>query len=211
VKDAGETISDNMPDIEIHRFPPVFISYQWNSQAMVSQLKGRLEEAGYSCWMDVGQMGGGQDLYSKVDKGIRGAKVILCCMNQEYAKLDTCVGQVNLAISTGKPFIPLQMEKQTWPPEGALGPLMSEYLFIRFFDRKATNDPNFWPDDKFTELLGQIRYYVAPDPEMISERYKNWFVPRVENLIFLNQPDEKNEQTNKQPMKTQDATSEFES
>ncbi|CAF3805546.1 unnamed protein product [Rotaria sp. Silwood1] len=188
IKDAGETIPDEIADFDIHRLPPIFLSYQWNSQAMVSQMKDRLEEAGYSCWMDVGQMGGGSKLHSKIDKGIRGAKVVLCCMNKEYGKSDSCVGQVNLAISTGKPLIPIQMEKQTWPPEGALGPLMSEYLFIRFFDRKATNDPNFWPDDKFTELLGQIRYHVAPDPDMISKRYKDWFVPRVENLIFLKQP-----------------------
>ncbi|CAF1275522.1 unnamed protein product [Rotaria sordida] len=200
VKNAGETIPDEITDFDIHRLPPIFLSYQWNSQAMVSQLKGRLEEAGYSCWMDVGHMGGGSKLHSKIDKGIRGAKVVLCCMNKDYGKSDSCVGQVNLAISTGKPLIPIQMEKQTWPPEGALGPLMSEYLFIRFFDRKATNDPNFWPDDKFSELLGQIRYYVAPDPDMISERYKDWFVPRVENLIFLKQP---NKETTKMQHGTQ--------
>ncbi|CAF2920688.1 unnamed protein product [Rotaria sp. Silwood2] len=189
VRDAGETIPDEIADFDIHRLPPIFLSYQWNSQAMLSQLKGRLEEAGYSCWMDVGQMGGGSKLHSKIDKGIRGAKVVLCCMNKDYGKSDSCVGQVNLAISIGKPLIPIQMEKQTWPPEGALGPLMSEYLFIRFFDKKAINDPNYWPDDKFTELLGAIRYYVAPDPDMITERYKNWFMPRVENLIFLKQLD----------------------
>ena len=185
VKESGEKIPDNIDDFDIHRLPPIFISYQWNSQAMVSRLKDRLDEAGYSCWMDVGQTGGGTKRQSKIDKGIRGAKVILCCMNNDYPKLEECIGQVNLAINVGKPLIPLQMEKQTWPPEGALGPLMSDYLFIRFFDRKATNDPNFWPDERFTELLGQIRYHVAPDPDMISDRYKNWYEPKVDNLIFL--------------------------
>ncbi len=209
VQEAGETIPDNMADIDVHRLPPVFISYQWDSQGMVSQLKDRLEEAGYACWMDVGQMGGGHELHSKVDKGIRGAKIILCCMNKEYAKSETCIGQVNLAISTGKPLIPLQMEKQTWPPEGALGPLMSEYLFIRFFDRKATNNPNFWPDDRFTELLGQIRYYVAPNPDMISERYKDWFVPRVENLIFLKPTDGSSGSTNQQSTTTNNNARKF--
>jgi hypothetical protein len=209
VIDAGETIPDEIANFDLHRLPPVFISYQWNSQAMVSQLKGRLEEAGYLCWMDVGQMGGGSELYSKIDKGIRGAKVVLSGINKEYGKSDTCIRQVNSAIRTGKPLIPLQMEKQTWPPEGALGPLMSDYLFIRFFDRKATSDPDFWPDDRFAELLGQIRYHVAPDPEMISERYKNWFVPRVENLIFLKQPSSSDGQTNSEMVKTQHISSEF--
>ena len=97
-------------------------------------------------------------------------------------------------VSTGKPIIPLQMEKQSWPPEGALGPIMSEYLFIRLFGRKNTGNPNFWPEERFTELFGQFRYHVAPDPSMISEKYHNWFVPKVDNLIFI-QPNKKDQST----------------
>ncbi|CAF0913617.1 unnamed protein product [Adineta ricciae] len=180
---AGQLIPDDLP-IDIKRLPPVFLSYQWGSQKAVTRLKSHLEQAGYGCWMDTGEMGGGDKLFAKIDAGIRGAKVVVCCLNKKYAQSDNCSREVHLTISTGKPLIPLQMEKQTWPPEGALGPIMSEYLYIRFFDRKA-NDENYWPADKFTELLGQIRYHVAPDPDMISDQYRNWFVPRVDNLIFL--------------------------
>jgi hypothetical protein len=183
VAEAGELIPDDLP-IEIKRFPPVFLSYQWGSQQAVLKLKTNLEQAGYACWIDIGQMGGGDKLFAHIDAGIRGAKVVICCMNTSYAQSDNCLREVHLTISTGKALIPLQMEKQTWPPEGALGPIMSEYLFIRFYDRKA-NDPNAWPADKFMELLGQIRYHVAPDPDMITEQYYNWFVPRIDNLIFL--------------------------
>ncbi|CAF4634898.1 unnamed protein product [Rotaria sp. Silwood1] len=180
---AGELIPDDMP-IEIKRLPPVFLSYQWGAQKAVTNLKKHLEAAGYSCWMDTGQMGGGDKLFAKIDAGIRGAKVIICCMNIAYAQSDNCLREVHLCVSTGKPLIPLQMEKQTWPPEGALGPIMSEYLYIRFYDRKS-NEDNYWPKDKFIELLGQIRYHVAPDPDMITKQYYNWFVPQINNLIFL--------------------------
>ena len=180
---AGQIIPDEMP-FDIKRLPPIFLSYQWGAQKAVMTLKNHLEEAGYACWMDTSQMGGGDKLFAKIDAGIRGAKVIVCCMNTAYAQSDNCSREVHLAVSTGKPLIPLQMEKQTWPPEGALGPIMSEYLFIRFYDRKSS-DPNYWPADKFTELLGQIRYHVAPDPDMITPQYHNWFVPRADNLIFL--------------------------
>ncbi|CAF4471493.1 unnamed protein product, partial [Rotaria sp. Silwood2] len=107
-------------------------------------------------------------------------------MNSAYAQSDNCSREVHLAISTGKPLIPLQMEKQKWPPEGALGPIMSEYLYIRFYDRK-TNVDNYWPADKFPELLGQIRYHVAPNLDIISSQYQNWFLPQIDNLIFLQQ------------------------
>ncbi len=181
---TGEIIPDDLPD-EIRRLPPVFLSYQWGSQQAVTTLKCHLEEAGFACWMDTGQMGGGDKLFKKIDAGIRGAKVVICCMTTAYAESDNCSREVHLSVSTGKPIIPLQMEKQSWPPEGALGPIMSEYLFIRFFDRKSTNNPNFWPEERFAELLGQIRYHVAPDPDMITQKYHNWFVPKVDNLIFI--------------------------
>ena len=180
---AGELIPDDLP-MEIKRLPPVFLSYQWGVQKAVENLKNHLEAAGYSCWMDTGQMGGGDKLFAKIDAGIRGAKVVICCMNEAYAQSDNCSREVHLCVSTGKPLIPLQMEKQTWPPEGALGPIMSEYLFIRFYDRKS-NAQDYWPADKFGELLAQIRYHVAPDPDMITEQYKNWFVPQIDKLIFL--------------------------
>ncbi len=181
---AGELIPDEL-QIEIKRLPPVFLSYQWGTQAIVTTLKSHLEEAGYACWMDTGQMGGGDKLFAKIDAGIRGAKVVICCMTAAYAQSDNCSREVHLCVSTGKPIIPLQMEKQPWPPEGALGPIMSEYLFIRFFDRKNAGTANYWPEERFAELLGQIRYHVAPDPDMISNRYSNWFLPQIDNLIFL--------------------------
>jgi len=189
VTDAGDLIPDDLP-MEIKRLPPIFLSYQWSSQSAVLKLKSNLEQAGYACWMDIGQMGGGDKLFAQIDAGIRGAKVVICCMNQAYPQSDNCSREVHLTISTGKSIIPLQMEKQIWPPEGALGPIMSEYLYVRFYDRE-TNDPDAWPQDRFVELLGQIRYYVAPDPDMITDKYRNWFVPRSNNLIFIQRKEEK--------------------
>ena len=55
--------------------PQVFISYQWDSQDDVKQLRDRLERSGFMCWMDIGQLGGGDQLYSKIDEAIRNSKV----------------------------------------------------------------------------------------------------------------------------------------
>lgn len=38
-------------------------------------LKNRIEENGIQCWMDIGQMGGGDALFAKIDAGIRACKV----------------------------------------------------------------------------------------------------------------------------------------
>lgn len=54
---------------------PVFLSYQWDLQHTVKGLKSRIEENGIQCWMDIGQMGGGDALFSKIDAGVRACKV----------------------------------------------------------------------------------------------------------------------------------------
>ncbi|GFN90803.1 protein neuralized, partial [Plakobranchus ocellatus] len=54
--------------------PQVFLSYQWDAQDQVAALRDHLERAGYSCWMDIGQMGGGDQLSTKIDQGLRGCK-----------------------------------------------------------------------------------------------------------------------------------------
>lgn len=53
----------------------IFISYQWDSQDEVKGLRDRLERSGYSCWMDIGQLGGGDHLYTKIDEALRQCKV----------------------------------------------------------------------------------------------------------------------------------------
>lgn len=65
-----------------------------------------------------------------------------------------------------KLLIVLYTEEQTWPLEG-----------IQF-----SND---WSENKFIELLCQIRYYVAPDPDIISEKYHHWFVPRLNHIPLV--------------------------
>jgi len=76
--------------------PPVFLSYQWAHQPEVKLLKRHLGDAGYSCWMDVGQMGGGDKLFAKIDAGIRAAKVIVCCVTSNYAESPNCNREVSL-------------------------------------------------------------------------------------------------------------------
>ena len=78
--------------------PSVFISYQWGFQNEVKLLKQHLNMAGYECWLDVGQMGGGDKLFAKIDNGIRGAKIVICCVTEKYAKSPNCNREVRLMI-----------------------------------------------------------------------------------------------------------------
>ena len=63
---------------DVNKAPPtVFISYNWGVQEEVRALRDFLERSGYPCWMDIGQMGGGDVLYNKIYEGIHHAKVRL--------------------------------------------------------------------------------------------------------------------------------------
>ena len=53
----------------------VFLSYNWGIQDRVLELKRNLESLNIKCWMDTGNMVGGDDLKREIDKGMRGAKV----------------------------------------------------------------------------------------------------------------------------------------
>ncbi|XP_048253789.1 uncharacterized protein LOC124131311 [Haliotis rufescens] len=180
----AETVVEDEP-FEYASPPAVFISYQWGIQNEVKLLKRHLEMAGYECWMDIGQMGGGDKLFEKIDQGIRGSKVIISCVTPKYAKSTNCNREVNLSVSMGRPILPLLMEKQTWPPAGSMGPIFSEYLFIRFFTRpgEETGDDRYWSAAKFQELLMQLNYNgIVPDEAKVMKEYKKWWVPVVEDI-----------------------------
>uniref|UniRef100_A0A1I8I651 Death domain-containing protein n=1 Tax=Macrostomum lignano TaxID=282301 RepID=A0A1I8I651_9PLAT len=187
----------------------VFLSYQWGHQAEVKMLKQHLEKAGYRCWMDIGQMGGGDKLFSAIDAGIRSAKVVIACVTDKYSKSDNCRRELNLSVSLNKHLIPVQLERVSWPPEGAMGPLLTEYLYIRLFDRsgKASGSGGvFWPPDKFMELLVQIRLAVAPDYDSVSAEYANWWQPpSADETIVL--PDRKEASKTDAKAKTSSADS----
>ena len=166
-------------DFEYASPPQIFISYQWGIQQEAKLLKQHLNMAGYECWMDIGQMGGGDKLFAKIDNGIRGAKVVLCCVTREYAESPNCIREVNLAVSLRKSIIPLLIEKMDWPPRGSMGPIFSEYLFIRFYRRNdeetPENDHRYWSVLNFQELLKQLNIYAVPDKTIVHKDYANWW------------------------------------
>ena len=98
---------------------------------------------------------------------------------------------MNLSVNLNKPVIPLLMEQMDWPPKGSMGPIFSEYLFIRFFQRGGEEtkdkDQRYWPVPKFQELLMQLNFYVVPDQKMVKkgeiELYLNY--PYLESCKLI--------------------------
>jgi len=72
-----------------------------------------------------------------------------------------------------------------------MGPIFSEYIFVRFFQRdgETTNDDRYWAPDKFSELLLQLRYYIAPEvaaiPDGLDTLCLCWLFLRNDNVISI--------------------------
>ncbi|XP_071489113.1 uncharacterized protein [Diadema antillarum] len=189
--DAAEIITQSLEEAELlvpqapsddsEKPPTIFLSYQWDHQPEVKAIRKHLEMAGFPCWMDIGQMGGGDQLFARISQGMRSAKVVLCMVTEKYSGSENCNKEVNLANLLNKPIIPILIDRTPWPPEGAMSMLFSQLLYIQFYNEKEyVRGDKFWDDAKFSELLGQISYHANPDESMVTEEYRNW-IPQVED------------------------------
>ena len=90
-------------------------------------------------------------------------------------------------MNLGKPMKPLLMEKMAWPPQGSMGPIFREYLFVRFFARggEETKDQRYWPVAKFQEMLMQLNIYKClPDENAVSKEYKDWWIAEAPPIVI---------------------------
>jgi len=78
--------------------PELFISYQWDKQPQIKALYRKLTHLGYRCWLDVMQMGGGDSLYDKIDRGVRGCQLVLSCTTPKYALSANCRSAVTICV-----------------------------------------------------------------------------------------------------------------
>ncbi|KAI8787427.1 hypothetical protein BgiBS90_012565, partial [Biomphalaria glabrata] len=145
--------------------PQVFLSYQWDMQDEVSLLRDYLERCGYSCWMDIGQMGAGDQLSNKIDQGLRGCKVVIACITPKYIASHLCNRELWLADMLHKPIIPVVLEMVSWPPPGAMAVILSQLVYINMKGVGGHGGTGIHADlmDKYSELRQRISLYAKPD------------------------------------------------
>jgi hypothetical protein len=68
--------------------------------------------------MDVGQIGGGNLLYQKIDQAIRNAQVIIACITPKFVVSHFCNREMALADLIRKPIVPIMLTATPWPPPG---------------------------------------------------------------------------------------------
>ena len=64
------------------------ISYQWDVQKSMIQLKTQLQAQGYKVWMDIDEMGG--STLESMARAVENASVVLVCVSQKYKESPNC-------------------------------------------------------------------------------------------------------------------------
>lgn len=148
---APKTREDNQPS------PEVFISYQWDKQNQIINLYEKLTGLGLTCWLDIKQMGGGDSLYDKIDRGIRNCHVVVSCVTTKYGLSANCRKEIALADSLGKPIVPLLMDRELkYPPPGPMAPTLSTIEYLDFTDEEIIK----WQGVKLNSLLERLRNHL---------------------------------------------------
>jgi len=109
--------------------PCSFITSCLNFQ-QVLRLRTMLDEAHVTCWLDVGQMGGGDQLYSRIYSGVNNCQLFLACISPKYVCSESCKKELTLADLMKKPIIPIMMESMKWPLPGAVGLILAPLVYV---------------------------------------------------------------------------------
>ena len=64
-----------------------------------------------------------------------------------------------MADALKKPIIPLLLEQITWPPEGPMGPILTQLLYVNFAQPNEAIQ-NTWNCPQFDELMKLLAKHV---------------------------------------------------
>ena len=107
----------------------VMISYQWDSQEVLVEVKNRLQASGYRVWMDLEQMGG--STLEAMAKAVENSSAVLICVSERYKESPNCRSEAEYAYQLRKDIIPLMMQPK-YRGDGWLGMLVGTKLWFDF-------------------------------------------------------------------------------
>lgn len=81
----------------------------------------------------MGQLGGGHNLYQKIDQAIRNAKVIIACITPKFVVSPFCNREMALADLLRKPIVPIMLHATPWPPPGGMSLIFSQLIYVDYF------------------------------------------------------------------------------
>lgn len=91
--------------------------------------------------MDEAVLSGGQQLFSAIDAGISGCRVVVSCVSEAYGASENCNREVLLATSRRKVIVPALVEDMDqYPPHGDMAPLLAGKVYVNVADNPERLD-----------------------------------------------------------------------
>ena len=115
----------------------VMISYQWDNQDVLIEVKKRLQASGYRVWMDLEQMGG--STLEAMAKAVENSSVVLICLSQKYKESPNCRSEAEYAYQLRKDVVPLMMQHK-YKADGWLGMLLGTKLWFDFRNKQGIEE-----------------------------------------------------------------------
>ncbi|XP_072030884.1 uncharacterized protein [Amphiura filiformis] len=126
---SGEGDNESKRPSSAGNGPHIMISYQWDVQPRMIELRQRLQQAGYRTWMDVDEMEG--DLLVAMADAVENAAVVLVAMSQKYKDSQNCRTEASYAYKQNKTIVPLLVEDD-YKADGWLGALVGMLKYYKF-------------------------------------------------------------------------------
>ncbi|KAJ7387417.1 hypothetical protein OS493_004412 [Desmophyllum pertusum] len=153
----GKTARNNAETTKEVSGHHVMISYQWDAQDMLVEVKNKLQASGYRVWMDLEQMGG--STLEAMAKAVENASVVLVCVSQQYKESANCRSEAEYAYQLRKDVIPLMMQRN-YKADGWLGMLVGTKLWIGFQSKQVIDSG---VGKLVKELAGRGKYIDVTD------------------------------------------------
>lgn len=132
----GKKARNNAENTEETTRNHVMISYQWDAQEVLVEVKNQLQASGYRVWMDLEQMGG--STLEAMAKAVENAAVVLVCVSQRYKESPNCRSEAEYAYQLRKDIIPLMLQRN-YKADGWLGMLVGTKLWIGFQSKQVVD------------------------------------------------------------------------
>lgn len=115
-----------------------FLSYQWDVQEQVKEIKELLNARQVKCWMDI-DGGMKSDIYDSMAEGVQGAACVVCFMTQAYQDSANCKLELKFAQQSGVPIIPVMMEAN-FSAKGWLAILTAGSIWTPMYEKASVLD-----------------------------------------------------------------------
>ena len=158
--------------------PQVFVSYQWDMQGRVEDIRHILESNNIPCWVDISPtMTGGQrsqsstssrgapgtdmsndNLQLQIQRNMKSSVALLSCITPKYIQSDNCVKDLTLAESLHKAIIPVMLRFCPWPPDVAspqVRKILVKHTPIDLSNEKLFKQNIHFLIDKIRKIVGQ--------------------------------------------------------